>query len=334
MKLVSALFSVRYQGCRYQLVQDDFFNNMPIPEDPLLLPFPEFNTSSLPKEGDAMMQKRIHQIFMSEQIPIVYESTIKSWMVHHPDWEYRLWTPQRLEELLQVKYPHFVDTINLYVLDSQRASLLRFLVLLEFGGLFLELNMHSLRSLNPLTYQSSCFLVMEPYETSVSDATFFGMFSDHFIGCRAHHPYLKALLVKLQYLRYFESFDRPIAYYMHFVYTMYAGAHVTFSPTHPNYVLLMTPYPVFPFSDPTRHEALYRTCADNYVYLSPSHKRVCQHLKRQKPLQQRLASAFALRQPCPLLSVNRLWAVPSMHIRAIVPKINMTFRIRGSNDYI
>ena len=92
--------------------------------------------------------KIIHQIWVGKKpIPAKYKKFMKTWLILHPDWEYRLWTdedvdgfPWRNKELfLQAKNP------------GMKSDIWRYEIINQFGGLYVDTDREAIRSFEPLT---------------------------------------------------------------------------------------------------------------------------------------------------------------------------------------
>lgn len=56
-----------------------------------------------------MIPRIIHQTWISEEIPPEGQHAHRSWRLHHPDWQYRLWTDQDNRHLVAAHYPTLLD---------------------------------------------------------------------------------------------------------------------------------------------------------------------------------------------------------------------------------
>lgn len=64
--------------------------------------------------------------------------------------EYKLWTDATSREFIATHYPWFLPTFDAYTYPIQRADAIRYFVLYHFGGVYLDLDVGCLRSLDPL----------------------------------------------------------------------------------------------------------------------------------------------------------------------------------------
>lgn len=79
--------------------------------------------------------KIIHQIWLgNEPIPDKILAMQTTWKKHHPDWDYHLWTDKEIEFL-------YLQNKDLYEKQSdieKKQKILRFEILYQFGGIFVE----------------------------------------------------------------------------------------------------------------------------------------------------------------------------------------------------
>ncbi|MCH9753979.1 MAG: hypothetical protein K0T99_03675, partial [Alphaproteobacteria bacterium] len=79
--------------------------------------------------------KIIHQIWLGpKQIPKKHLEYSKEWQKLHPDWEYKLWTEKEIENW------NFgsKDLFNKAASYQEKSNLLRYEILIKYGGLFLD----------------------------------------------------------------------------------------------------------------------------------------------------------------------------------------------------
>ncbi len=124
-----------------------------------------------------IIPKIIHQIWLGDgDVPIKYLSFIDSWKSHHPDWEYHLWTVDHLIPLRnQRSYDQTTDVV-------QKTNIVRYEVLYQYGGIYVELVEGISRSLQteglaPIDEQSGSLYMMKyllwmPEVTILEEAMF------------------------------------------------------------------------------------------------------------------------------------------------------------------
>lgn len=68
----------------------------------------------------------------------------------HPNWQSYLWTDEKAEKFVAEKYPEILDDWKGYRFPVQRVDALRYMVLYEYGGVILDMDLKCRRALGPL----------------------------------------------------------------------------------------------------------------------------------------------------------------------------------------
>lgn len=111
------------------------------------LPAP--NSGSI-SERPQLIPKIIHQTYINESIPEVWQDAQRSCIELHEDYEYKLWTDKKAREFIADEYPWFLETFDGYQFPIQRADSIRYFVLAHFGGVYIDLDDGCNRRLDPL----------------------------------------------------------------------------------------------------------------------------------------------------------------------------------------
>lgn len=97
-----------------------------------------------------MIPRIIHQTWKNEDIPDKFVRFQNSWIQHHPNWQYILWTDTDLRNLIQVEYPWFLNTYDNYKYHIQRVDAARYFILHKYGGLYVDLDFECRKNFNKL----------------------------------------------------------------------------------------------------------------------------------------------------------------------------------------
>ena len=89
--------------------------------------------------------KIIHQTWSTRMIPKVAVPWIKSVLKNHEDWKYMFWTQDDIKCLVKSRFNDFYKTYLKYANDMYRADAMRYFVLFEFGGFYIDLDVESLK---------------------------------------------------------------------------------------------------------------------------------------------------------------------------------------------
>jgi inositol phosphorylceramide mannosyltransferase catalytic subunit len=87
-----------------------------------------------------------HQIWVgSDPLPEECEAYRESWMRHHPEWEFRLWTDENLPRDFERR-----EAYELLRLPAERADVIRLELLYRSGGVYVDLDFECLRPIDSL----------------------------------------------------------------------------------------------------------------------------------------------------------------------------------------
>ena len=91
--------------------------------------------------------KIIHQIWsgIDGPLPKHFEVLGDTWKKHHPDWEYRLWDNQKMNDFVLSYYPQYWKTYNSFRYNVQRWDAIRYLILDTIGGLYVDFDSECFR---------------------------------------------------------------------------------------------------------------------------------------------------------------------------------------------
>lgn len=93
-----------------------------------------------------MIPKIIHQYWNGKNRPVSLMEECRSM---HPDWEYNLWTPENIHKIKNFKNKKIFHAFSKQQVNGQ-SDILRFEVLNEFGGIYLDADTYCFRSLDEL----------------------------------------------------------------------------------------------------------------------------------------------------------------------------------------
>lgn len=122
--------------------------------------------------------KILHHIWIGySRMPDSLQRYMALWAEHHPDWQIHLWTEDRLPEL---------EPGTFFRGDSllQRADLLRYEILRQRGGVYVDLDLECLRPIDPLLAYTAFAAWERPGH----------LVGNSIIGSVAGHPALEAVI--------------------------------------------------------------------------------------------------------------------------------------------
>jgi mannosyltransferase OCH1-like enzyme len=96
----------------------------------------------------------LHRIWLGpEPMPEAYVRLGETWKRNHPDWEHHLWAESNLPTDLERH-----EVYELLRRPAERADILRLELLHRLGGVYVDADLESLKPIDPLLDDVSCFL--------------------------------------------------------------------------------------------------------------------------------------------------------------------------------
>ena len=134
------------------------------------------------------MPKKIHQIWLGGTLPKAYQGYADTWKRFNPEWEYRLWMDKDVKEVDIPRRDLFDSIKNL----GQKSDFLRYHILNQYGGMYVDTDFECLKSFDTLAYAD--FLVGVGYRPV--PLLYIGL-----IGSVPGHPVVKALTSAMKTVR-------------------------------------------------------------------------------------------------------------------------------------
>ncbi|KAH3837719.1 uncharacterized protein LOC127877624 isoform X2 [Dreissena polymorpha] len=243
---------------------------------------------TFPRDGPVKIPRIIHQTWKNTEIPRKLIGWVKSWLKNNPGYEYWLWTDESARALIQERHAWLLDTYDNYPENIRRADALRYVILYEFGGIYADMDVESLKNLDPMLRKYSCFVPQEPYEHPILYGNFEHLVINAVMGCREKHPFMKSLMENLPYFSHmWNVLDSTGPHFLTNMYKQYTHKHGDTNPMDSNAVYLAPAEYFFPTIDPSKH-FWFRIQCSNFGKLTKIQKRACVSLKRlggkRKPL--------------------------------------------------
>jgi mannosyltransferase OCH1-like enzyme len=109
-----------------------------------------------------LIPRVLHQTWKDADVPERWRPLQRTWREHHPDWDHRFWTDADLRDLVAEHYPWFLEAYDAYDHAISRVDAARYFLLHRHGGVYVDLDFESLRSLDGLLVGHSLVLGVEP----------------------------------------------------------------------------------------------------------------------------------------------------------------------------
>lgn len=142
-----------------------------------------------------MIPRILHQIWVGpDPLPEEFAAYRETWRAHHPHWELRLWTEERLPA--GVRWPEVYERDRT---PAERADILRLHLLLEHGGVYVDTDFECCRPLDDLLDGVQLFAAeLKPGERT----------NNAIIGAVAGHPLFARALDEVRIQTPGEPFDK------------------------------------------------------------------------------------------------------------------------------
>ena len=131
--------------------------------------------------------KIIHQIWLGSEFPDRYATLANTWKNHHPDWEYKLWTEKELETFDMHNRDLFDQASNY----AEKANILRYEILYQFGGLYVDTDFKCLKPFDILNESFEFYCGVETIRRQVN-------ISNALIGAIPKHPIMEYCVKKIK----------------------------------------------------------------------------------------------------------------------------------------
>ena len=94
--------------------------------------------------------RKIHQIWLGSKLPEKYLKYTESWKQIHPNWEYKLWTDEDIKTFNFSENGRnvFDNAVN----QGMKSDVLRYEILNQFGGLYVDTDFECLKSFDILLH--------------------------------------------------------------------------------------------------------------------------------------------------------------------------------------
>ena len=115
---------------------------------------------------DKKTKKLVHQIYgifddgiPLKDIPVFYENVKKTKeFCKEMGYQYKMWNLKQCVDLVKKYYPQYLDLWNDFTLPIQRADFIRYCILHKYGGIYIDCDIHPLRSLDNLFNKDTFFV--------------------------------------------------------------------------------------------------------------------------------------------------------------------------------
>jgi len=114
-----------------------------------------------------IVPKIIHQTAPADESKWnpVWKPCQMSWKRNFPDWEYRMWTDEDLDQFIKTKYAWFYPTYISYPKNIMRIDAARYFILYEYGGIYADMDFECVKNFEMLLPKGLAFAAETPWRT-------------------------------------------------------------------------------------------------------------------------------------------------------------------------
>ncbi|KAL3857855.1 hypothetical protein ACJMK2_012485 [Sinanodonta woodiana] len=248
--------------------------------------------------GDDKIDRIIHQSWKTKMVPMQFKDYIKSFVDNHPSWKYMFWTDHSTRLFINNLYPNLLDLYDNYAHPLNRPDAMRYIVLFHFGGVYSDLDVKSLRPLDPVIKKYSCVLGQEPHVHSIVYTNFYEQASNAFMACRKRHPFMKSVIDNLYQFSFFAHvLDSTGPRFLTFSLRQYMIKNKDLQVSDKDYVFLSPPEYFLPSVDSEITKKLALLC-EGFPCLSPLRQWQCEQWKQEG----------VRTEPHPISFTNHVWS--------------------------
>ena len=139
--------------------------------------------------------KIIHQIWsgIDEPLPNPFRILGDTWKRDYPDWRYEFWDNERINNFILGYYPQYWDQYNNFPYNVQRWDAIRYLILDKIGGMYVDFDYESIKSMEDLLQNKTCcFAVEKAYShENLLESDFF---NNALMISVPEHPFMKKII--------------------------------------------------------------------------------------------------------------------------------------------
>lgn len=140
--------------------------------------------------------KIIHQIWSGNDNPLpkVFQVLGDTWKRDYPDWEYRLWDDARMSAFVKKYYPEYEEIYSQFPYNIQRWDAIRYLILYRMGGMYVDVDYESIRSIEPLLSGKTCCFSEDPVIHKGNYGEVERYFNNAMMLSTPNHPFMKKII--------------------------------------------------------------------------------------------------------------------------------------------
>ena len=137
--------------------------------------------------------KIIHQTWKDHHVPQRWKKAVASVKKFHPDWEYRLWTDEDIDQYVKNKHPDFYPIFKGFNRHIMRVDVIRYIIMHDIGGMYCDMDFEFIR---PYDYSNMDALFTLERDMNYGDQL--NSVANYFFASVPGHPIWKIVLDHLK----------------------------------------------------------------------------------------------------------------------------------------
>jgi mannosyltransferase OCH1-like enzyme len=116
---------------------------------------------------DAPVPRIIHQTAPADESKWnpIWKPCQESWKRNFPNWEYKMWTDEDLDEFMKTKYSWFYPIYIAYPRNIMRFDSARYFILYEYGGIYADMDFECVKNFEHVLPVGKAFAAETPWDT-------------------------------------------------------------------------------------------------------------------------------------------------------------------------
>jgi mannosyltransferase OCH1-like enzyme len=135
-----------------------------------------------------MIPKIIHQTYKNHELPGVYKACQKTIIELHPEFEYRFYTDEMMDDIIRVEFPDYYAKFNALPRMIMKIDMFRYFLMYKYGGLYADLDYLMFR---PFDFLDHDIVIPANRESATGAPECLG---NCFFASVPNHPFWKSLI--------------------------------------------------------------------------------------------------------------------------------------------
>jgi mannosyltransferase OCH1-like enzyme len=150
--------------------------------------YAHYNYRVIQPDKKVRIPQIIHQIWIGDEVPVELKGFQESWKYYHPHWQYRLWTLADIPAMTL----HNRELIEGATNPAEISDLLRYEILYQYGGVYIDMDFECLQPLDMLHYMYDFYIGIQPLDSGLVQL------NNAIIGSKPGHPLLYEVIMSLE----------------------------------------------------------------------------------------------------------------------------------------